>query len=280
MARTGKRMKKAADSIDRKTQYALDDAVKLVKENATTKFDETVEIAVNLGVDPKHADQMVRGMVSLPHGTGKSTRVAVFAKGDKAEEAKAAGADLIGAEDLAERIQGGEIGFDRCIAAPDMMSVVGRLGKILGPRGLMPNPKLGTVTQDVGAAVAAAKGGQVEFRAEKAGIIHGGIGKASFSEEAILENLHHHDKKGILAEFAQRASQLVPELNQEQVLEILLNREQLGSTAVGNGVAIPHGKVPGLDRIVAIFGRSTKGLDFQSHDAQSSIMHQFYVLIL
>jgi len=189
MAKAGKRLNKAWEAIDRGTHYQVTDAVKLVKEHAGAKFDETIELSMNLGVDPRHADQMVRGTVQLPNGTGKAVRVAVFAKGDKAEEAKAAGADLIGAEDLAERIQGGEIGFDRCIAAPDMMSVVGRLGKILGPRGLMPNPKLGTVTQDVGAAVAAAKGGQVEFRAEKAGIIHGGIGKASFSEEAILENL-------------------------------------------------------------------------------------------
>jgi len=189
MARTGKRMKKAADSIDRKTQYALDDAVKLVKENATTKFDETVEIAVNLGVDPKHADQMVRGMVSLPHGTGKSTRVAVFAKGDKAEEAKAAGADLVGADDLAEKISKGEMNFERCIATPDMMAVVGKLGKVLGPRGLMPNPKLGTVTPDVAKAVKDAKGGQIEFRVEKAGVVHAGIGKASFAENALSENI-------------------------------------------------------------------------------------------
>jgi large subunit ribosomal protein L1 len=189
MAKAGKRLNKAWQAIDRGTHHEVTDAVKLVKEHAGAKFDETIEVSMNLGVDPRHADQMVRGTVQLPNGTGKAVRVAVFAKGDKAEEAKAAGADLIGAEDLAERIQGGEIAFDRCIATPDMMSVVGRLGKILGPRGLMPNPKLGTVTQDVSAAVGAAKGGQVEFRAEKAGLVHGGIGKASFSEEAILENL-------------------------------------------------------------------------------------------
>ena len=169
--------------------YPPGEAVKLVKGGATTKFDETIEVAVNLGVDPKHADQMVRGMVALPQGSGKAMRVAVFAKGAKAEEAEAAGADLVGAEDLAEAIQGGKIDFDRCIATPDMMPVVGKLGRVLGPRGLMPNPKLGTVTMDVAEAVAAAKGGQVEFRVEKAGIVHAGIGKASFTEAAILENL-------------------------------------------------------------------------------------------
>ncbi len=189
MAGAGKRLNKAWDAIDRGAHYGAKDAVRMVKEHAGAKFDETIEVAMNLSVDPRHADQMVRGTMQLPNGTGKAVRVAVFAKGDKAEEAKAAGADLVGAEDLAERIQGGEIAFDRCIATPDMMSVVGRLGKILGPRGLMPNPKLGTVTRDVSAAVGAAKGGQIEFRVEKAGLVHGGIGKASFSEEAILENL-------------------------------------------------------------------------------------------
>jgi large subunit ribosomal protein L1 len=189
MAAIGKRMRAAAEKIDRDSHYDLGEAVKLIKDSATAKFDETVELAVNLNVDPRHADQMVRGMVALPHGTGKSTRVAVFAKGDKANEAKAAGADLVGAEDLAERIQKGEIEFDRCIASPDMMAVVGRLGKILGPRGLMPNPKLGTVTPNVAEAVKAAKGGQIEFRAEKAGIVHAGIGKASFSNEALEENI-------------------------------------------------------------------------------------------
>lgn len=188
MGKIGKRMAKAGEAVDRNTVYALADAVKLVKANATAKFDETVEIALNLGVDPKHADQMVRGMVSLPNGTGKSVRVAVFAKGDKAEEAKAAGADLVGAEDLADMVKKGEMDFERCIATPDMMMVVGQLGKVLGPRGLMPNPKLGTVTPDVTKAVNDAKGGQIEFRVEKEGIVHAGIGKASFSEEQILQN--------------------------------------------------------------------------------------------
>ena len=189
MARMGKRMRQAREDIDRTATYSLEEAVKIVKDRAKAKFDETVEIAIRLGIDPRHADQMVRGVVSLPNGTGRTMRVAVFARGDKADEAKAAGADLIGAEDLAETIQKGEIAFDRCIATPDMMAVVGRLGKILGPRGLMPNPKLGTVTADVGEAVKAAKGGQVEFRAEKAGIVHAGVGKASFSEDALAENI-------------------------------------------------------------------------------------------
>ena len=185
----GKRLKQAAAGVDRVRLYTLDEAVDLVKKNATAKFDETVEVAIRLGVDPRHADQMVRGVVSLPNGTGKSVRVAVFAKGDKAAEATAAGADIVGAEDLMQRIQGGEIAFDRCIATPDMMGVVGRLGKILGPRGLMPNPKLGSVTQDVVSAVKAAKAGQVEFRVEKAGIVHAGVGKASFSAGALTENV-------------------------------------------------------------------------------------------
>ena len=189
MAKIGKRLAKAREDIDRNRAYPLDDAVRMVKERAVAKFDETVEIALNLGVDPRHADQMVRGVVQLPHGTGKSVRVAVFARGDKAEEAKRAGADIVGAEDLAEAVQKGEIAFERCIATPDMMPVVGRLGKILGPRGLMPNPKLGTVTQDVAAAVAAAKGGQIQFRVEKAGIVHAGVGKASFSEDQLRENV-------------------------------------------------------------------------------------------
>ncbi len=189
MAGAGKRLGSARQSVDRTQLYAAEEAVGLVKAGAKAKYDETVEVALNLGVDPRHADQMVRGVVQLPNGTGKAVRVAVFAKGDKAEEAKTSGADVVGAEDLAERIQGGAIDFDRCIATPDMMAVVGKLGKILGPRGLMPNPKVGTVTANVAEAVLAAKGGQVEFRAEKAGIVHAGIGKASFSEEAILENL-------------------------------------------------------------------------------------------
>jgi large subunit ribosomal protein L1 len=183
-----KRQKAQDGTVDRERHYAIDEAIGIVKKNATAKFDETIEVALNLGVDPRHADQMVRGVVTLPAGTGKAVRVAVFAKGGKADEAKAAGADIVGAEDLMETIQGGTIDFDRVIATPDMMGVVGRLGKVLGPKGLMPNPKLGTVTMDVTAAVKAAKGGQVEFRVEKAGIIHSGIAKASFSEADIRRN--------------------------------------------------------------------------------------------
>src|SRR6185503_19095181 len=186
---TGKRLKSAYDAIDREAFYPLTDAVKLIKDRAKAKFDETIEIAMNLGIDPRHADQNVRGVVQIPNGTGKTMKVAVFARGEKAKEAERAGADIVGAEDLVEKVQGGTIEFDRCIATPDMMALVGRLGKVLGPRGLMPNPKLGTVTADVAAAVKAAKGGQVEFRAEKAGIIHAGIGKASFSEDALVENV-------------------------------------------------------------------------------------------
>jgi len=186
---TGKRLKSAYDAIDREAFYPLTDAVKLIKDRAKAKFDETIEIAMNLGIDPRHADQNVRGVVQLPNGTGKTMKVAVFARGERAKEAERAGADIVGAEDLVEKVQGGTIEFDRCIATPDMMALVGRLGKVLGPRGLMPNPKLGTVTADVAAAVKAAKGGQVEFRAEKAGIIHAGIGKASFSEDALVENV-------------------------------------------------------------------------------------------
>jgi large subunit ribosomal protein L1 len=189
MAGKGKRLRAAEAKIDRIKAYPLADAVALVKQSASAKFDETVEVALNLGVDPRHADQMVRGTVDLPHGTGKSVRIAVFAKGDKAAEAKAAGADVVGAEDLAAAIQNGEINFDRCIATPDMMPVVGRLGRILGPRGLMPNPKLGTVTPNIGQAVRAAKAGQVQFRAEKAGIVHGGIGKASFDQASLVDNI-------------------------------------------------------------------------------------------
>jgi large subunit ribosomal protein L1 len=189
MAKHGKRLRKAYEAIERERLYGLDEAVKLIKERAGTKFDETIEISMNLGIDPRHADQNVRGVVTLPNGTGKSVRVAVFAKAAKAEEATQAGADLVGADDLAEKIQAGEINFDRCVATPDMMPVVGKLGKILGPRGLMPNPKLGTVTNDVAEAVQAAKGGQVEFRAEKAGLVHAGVGKASFPETALAENI-------------------------------------------------------------------------------------------
>lgn len=189
MAKAGKRMIKALEGIDKNSEYSLAEAVKMIKERATSKFDETIELVMNLGVDPRHADQMVRGVCNLPNGTGKTTRVAVFARGDKADEAKAAGADIVGAEDLMEAIQGGKIDFDRCIATPDMMPIVGRLGKVLGPRNLMPNPKVGTVTPDVKKAIEAAKGGAVDFRVEKAGILHAGIGKASFSEAALVENI-------------------------------------------------------------------------------------------
>ncbi len=188
MARVSKRYKEVREGLDQNIEYSLEEALKQVKARAKAKFDETVEVTMNLGVDPRHADQMVRGVVSLPHGTGKTVRVAVFARGDKAEEAKKAGAELVGAEDLMEAIMKGEMNFDRCIATPDMMAVVGRLGKILGPRGLMPNPKLGTVTPNVVAAIEAVKGGQVEYRVEKAGIIHAGVGKVSFDEAAIAEN--------------------------------------------------------------------------------------------
>ncbi|WP_421989524.1 50S ribosomal protein L1 [Roseococcus sp.] len=188
MAKLTKRMKALASTVSTDKAYPLAEAITLAKANATAKFDETIEISMNLGIDPRHADQMVRGMVGLPNGTGKTVRVGVFARGPKAEEAKAAGADVVGADDLAALVQEGKIDFDRCIATPDMMALVGRLGKVLGPRGLMPNPKLGTVTMDVKGAVTAAKGGQVEFRAEKAGIVHAGIGKASFGAEQLLEN--------------------------------------------------------------------------------------------
>ncbi|MEJ8575046.1 50S ribosomal protein L1 [Microbaculum marinum] len=189
MAKQGKRLRKAREGIDPNTLVALPDAVKMVKERASTKFDETVEVAINLGVDPRHADQMVRGVCQLPNGSGRTVRVGVFARGDKADEALAAGADVVGAEDLVEKVQRGEIDFDRCIATPDMMPLVGRLGKVLGPRGLMPNPKVGTVTPDVAAAVKEQKGGAVEFRVEKAGIVHAGVGKASFGEEALVQNI-------------------------------------------------------------------------------------------
>jgi len=185
----GKRMQAANETVDKNKLYTLGEAVKLVKANATAKFDETVEIAINLGVDPRHADQMVRGVIELPNGTGRAQRVAVFARDEKADEAKAAGADIVGAEDLMEAVQGGTIDFDRCIATPDMMPLVGRLGKVLGPRNLMPNPKVGTVTADVAEAVRSAKGGAVEFRVEKEGILQAGVGKASFSEEQLAGNI-------------------------------------------------------------------------------------------
>ena len=186
---SGKRITKAREGVERTKLYPVADAIKLVRERASAKFDETVEIALNLGVDPKHADQMVRGVCNLPNGTGRTLRVAVFARGAKADEARAAGADVVGAEDLVAIVQGGTIDFDRCIATPDMMPLVGRLGKVLGPRGLMPNPKVGTVTQDVVAAVAASKGGAVEFRVEKAGIVQGSVGKASFGDDKLAENI-------------------------------------------------------------------------------------------
>lgn len=189
MAKMGKRYSKAVDGVDRDKLYSAADAVKMVKERAVAKFDETIELAMNLGVDPRHADQMVRGVVSLPAGTGRNVRVAVFARDAKADEARAAGADIVGAEDLVEKVQKGEIDFDRAIATPDMMPLVGRLGKVLGPRNLMPNPKVGTVTPDVAGAVKAAKGGAVEFRVEKAGIVHAGVGKASFKEDQLLQNV-------------------------------------------------------------------------------------------
>ena len=189
MAKTAKRVAKSREGLDPNKSYDLAEAVKMLKERATAKFDETIEVAMNLGVDPRHADQMVRGSVTLPNGTGKTVRVAVFARGEKAEEAKKAGADIVGAEDLMETVQSGKIEFDRCIATPDMMPIVGRLGKILGPRNLMPNPKIGTVTMDVTEAVNAAKGGQVQFRVEKAGVIHAGVGKASFDEAKLEENI-------------------------------------------------------------------------------------------
>ncbi|HEY8031144.1 MAG TPA: 50S ribosomal protein L1 [Methylocella sp.] len=189
MAHVGKRVRKAREGIDRIKLYPVEAAVKLVTERANAKFNETVEIAMNLGVDPKHADQMVRGVVNLPNGTGRNLRVAVFARGAKADEANAAGADIVGAEDLVSTVQAGTIAFDRCIATPDMMPLVGRLGKVLGPRGLMPNPKVGTVTMDISGAVKASKGGAVEFRVEKAGIIQGSVGKASFAPEKLVENI-------------------------------------------------------------------------------------------
>jgi large subunit ribosomal protein L1 len=189
MSHNGKRIRAAKEGIDRIKLYGLDEAVQLVKERAVAKFDETVEIAMNLGVDPRHADQMVRGVCNLPNGSGRTLRVAVFARGAKADEARAAGADIVGAEDLVETVNGGKIDFDRCIATPDMMPLVGRLGKVLGPRGMMPNPKVGSVTMDVTTAVKAAKGGSVEFRVEKAGIVHGAVGKASFGPEKLAENI-------------------------------------------------------------------------------------------
>ena len=189
MTQHGKRTQKTREGVDRMKLYSIDEAIKMVKERATAKFDETIEVAMNLGVDPRHSDQMVRGVVLLPNGSGRSVRVAVFARGAKADEAKAAGADVVGAEDLVEKVQAGDIDFDRCIATPDLMPLVGRLGKVLGPRGMMPNPKVGTVTMDVTTAVRGAKGGSVEFRVEKAGIVQAGIGKASFTADKLVQNI-------------------------------------------------------------------------------------------
>jgi large subunit ribosomal protein L1 len=189
MTQHGKRTQKTREGVDRMKLYSIDDAIKMVKERATAKFDETIEVAMNLGVDPRHSDQMVRGVVNLPNGSGRSVRVGVFARGAKADEARAAGADVVGAEDLVEKVQGGTIEFDRCIATPDLMPLVGRLGKVLGPRGMMPNPKVGTVTMDVATAVRGAKGGSVEFRVEKAGIVQAGIGKASFTADKLVQNI-------------------------------------------------------------------------------------------
>jgi large subunit ribosomal protein L1 len=189
MTQHGKRTQKTREGVDRMKLYSIDEAIKMIKERATAKFDETIEVAMNLGVDPRHSDQMVRGVVNLPNGSGRSVRVGVFARGAKADEARAAGADVVGAEDLVEKVQGGTIEFDRCIATPDLMPLVGRLGKVLGPRGMMPNPKVGTVTMDVATAVRGAKGGSVEFRVEKAGIVQAGIGKASFSADKLVQNI-------------------------------------------------------------------------------------------
>lgn len=226
-----KRLKQAYERVDRSKVYPLPDAIKLVKQTATAKFDESVEMSMNLGIDPRHADQMVRGLTSLPNGTGKTVRVGVFARGPKAEEAQAAGADVVGAEDLAEQVQAGQINFDRCIATPDMMGVVGRLGKILGPRGLMPNPRLGTVTMDVKGAVAAAKGGQVEYRAEKAGIIHAGIGKVSFEDDKLVENAR------ALADAIQRAKPAGAKGTYVQKVSL--------SSTMGPGVRVDIGSLAG-----------------------------------
>jgi large subunit ribosomal protein L1 len=226
-----KRITKAREGIDRKKIYKLDEAVKMVKDRASAKFDETVEIAMNLGVDPKHADQMVRGVVNLPNGTGRVLRVAVFARGAKAEEAKAAGADIVGAEDLVTLVSGGTIDFDRCIATPDMMPLVGRLGKVLGPRGMMPNPKVGTVTMDVKGAVAASKGGAVEFRVEKAGIVQAMIGKCSFGEEKLVQNI-------------QAFVDAVAKAKPQGAKGTYINRIALSST-MGPGVKVDPGTVGG-----------------------------------
>ncbi|NVO12741.1 MAG: 50S ribosomal protein L1 [Rhodoplanes sp.] len=229
MADHGKRVLASREGIDRNKLYTLPEAVKLIKERAKAKFDETIEIAMNLGVDPRHADQMVRGVVTLPNGTGRTQRVAVFARGAKADEARAAGADVVGAEDLVEQVQGGNIDFDRCIATPDLMPLVGRLGKVLGPRGMMPNPKVGTVTMDVTAAVNGAKGGSVEFRVEKAGIVHAGVGKASFEADKLVENIKA---------FADAVSRAKP----AGAKGTFINRIAISST-MGPGVKVEPGTV-------------------------------------
>src|ERR1700746_1008200 len=225
----GKRLRKAKEGVDREKTYPLAEAIKMVKERAKAKFDETIEVAINLGVDPRHADQMVRGVVTLPNGTGRTLRVGVFARGAKAEEARAAGADVVGAEDLVEKVQGGQIDFDRCIATPDMMPLVGRLGKVLGPRGMMPNPKIGTVTMDVTGAVKGAKGGSVEFRVEKAGIVQAGVGKASFSEDKLVANIR------ALADAVQKAKP-------QGAKGHFINRIAISST-MGRGVKIEPASV-------------------------------------
>ena len=237
MTNLGKRTIATREGVDRAKLYSLEEAVKMVKERAKAKFDETIEVAMNLGVDPRHADQMVRGVVNLPNGSGRSQRVAVFARGAKADEARAAGADVVGAEDLVEKVQGGNIDFDRCIATPDLMPLVGRLGKVLGPRGMMPNPKVGTVTMDVTTAVRGAKGGSVEFRVEKAGIVQAGIGKASFSADKLMENIRA---------FADAVQKAKPQGAKGQ----FINRIAISST-MGPGVKIEPATVMASSNVTA-----------------------------
>jgi large subunit ribosomal protein L1 len=242
MAQHGKKIIKQREGVDRTKLYPIDEAIKMIKDRAKSKFDETIEVAMNLGVDPRHADQMVRGVVSLPNGTGRSMRVAVFARGAKADEAKAAGADVVGAEDLVEKVQGGSIDFDRCIATPDLMPLVGRLGKVLGPRGMMPNPKVGTVTMDVTGAVKGAKGGSVEFRVEKAGIVQAGVGKASFEAEKLVQNVKA---------FADAVAKAKP----TGAKGTFIQRVAVSST-MGPGVKVEpnslFGATPGRDRLRAL----------------------------
>ena len=253
MAKLAKRVQKIREGIDPTKLVALSEAITLVKARAIAKFDETIEVAMNLGVDPRHADQMVRGVVNLPNGTGRTVRVAVFARGAKADEAKAAGADIVGAEDLVEIVQGGKIDFDRCIATPDMMPLVGRLGKVLGPRGMMPNPKVGTVTMDVAGAVKASKGGAVEFRVEKAGIVHAGIGKASFDAAALEENIRAFADAVIKAKPAGAKGNYV-------------KRVAISST-MGPGVKIDPSTVTSLNQVYPDFGPVT---DFRPFGAGNS----------